>query len=78
MVSISFDSITARELMDAAGARGMTVQDFVREQLLLQTTPHMKLEFSAAKFDEQLDGLLLNGPSLPEDFSRADIYSDHD
>ena len=31
-----------------------------------------------ADFDEQLSGLLFDGPSLPADFSRADIYAEHD
>ncbi len=29
-------------------------------------------------FDAELESLLFDGPSLPPDFSRADIYSDHD
>lgn len=29
-------------------------------------------------FDAELDPLLFDGPSLPPDFSRADIYADHD
>jgi len=29
-------------------------------------------------FDEQLATLLFDGPSLPANFSRADIYADHD
>jgi predicted DNA-binding antitoxin AbrB/MazE fold protein len=29
-------------------------------------------------FDAELDELLFDGPSLPADFSRADIYADHD
>jgi predicted DNA-binding antitoxin AbrB/MazE fold protein len=29
-------------------------------------------------FDEQLEALLFDGPSLPADFSRADVYADHD
>ncbi|MDZ4657503.1 MAG: antitoxin family protein [Bythopirellula sp.] len=33
---------------------------------------------SADDFETQLDSLLFDGPSLPADFSRADIYSDHD
>ena len=32
----------------------------------------------ADDFDAQLDELLFDGPSLPADFSRADIYADHD
>lgn len=29
-------------------------------------------------FDAELNALLFDGPSLPPDFSRADIYADHD
>jgi predicted DNA-binding antitoxin AbrB/MazE fold protein len=29
-------------------------------------------------FDAELEPLLFDGPNLPADFSRADIYSDHD
>jgi hypothetical protein len=29
-------------------------------------------------FDAERDELLFDGPSLPADFSRADIYADHD
>ena len=29
-------------------------------------------------FDAELEALLFDGPSLPPDFSRADIYADHD
>ncbi|MEX2306142.1 MAG: antitoxin family protein [Pirellulales bacterium] len=31
-----------------------------------------------ADFDAELDALLFDGPTLPPDFSRADIYADHD
>ena len=31
-----------------------------------------------AAFGEELEPLLFDGPSLPPDFSRADIYADHD
>jgi predicted DNA-binding antitoxin AbrB/MazE fold protein len=33
---------------------------------------------SASEFDAKLDALLFDGPVLPPDFSRADIYLDHD
>jgi predicted DNA-binding antitoxin AbrB/MazE fold protein len=32
----------------------------------------------ASEFDRELEPLLFDGPSLPMDFSRADIYADHD
>jgi hypothetical protein len=34
--------------------------------------------FTAEELDALLDRFSLSAPSLPEDFSRADIYSDHD
>ena len=33
---------------------------------------------SDEEFDRQLDELSAAGPTLPPDFSRADIYADHD
>lgn len=33
---------------------------------------------SDVEFDRQLDELCSDGPTLPADFSRADIYADHD
>ena len=32
----------------------------------------------ASEFDRELEPLLFDGPSFPADFSRADIYVDHD
>jgi predicted DNA-binding antitoxin AbrB/MazE fold protein len=32
----------------------------------------------SAEFEAELEHLLFDGPSLPADFSRADIYSNHD
>jgi predicted DNA-binding antitoxin AbrB/MazE fold protein len=39
----------------------------------ISSTPDAKIEF-----ESQLEDLLFDGPSLPQDFSRADIYADHD
>jgi predicted DNA-binding antitoxin AbrB/MazE fold protein len=33
---------------------------------------------ATADFDAELEPLLFDGPNLPPDFSRADIYADHD
>jgi predicted DNA-binding antitoxin AbrB/MazE fold protein len=33
---------------------------------------------AVANFESELDALVFDGPSLPPDFSRADIYADHD
>jgi hypothetical protein len=33
---------------------------------------------TGVEFDDELESLLFDGPSLPADFSRADVYADHD
>jgi hypothetical protein len=35
-------------------------------------------QFTAADFDAELQPLLLDGPNRTADFSRGDIYADHD
>jgi len=57
----------------------MTVQEFVRSQVLgEQNGTFVEKAPSDADFDAELDGLLFSGPTLPADFSRADIYTDHE
>lgn len=34
--------------------------------------------FSIAEFERELDELATDGPTLPRDFSRADIHAEHD
>jgi predicted DNA-binding antitoxin AbrB/MazE fold protein len=38
----------------------------------------VKANKGVSEFDRELEPLLFDGPSLPADFSRADIYADHD
>jgi predicted DNA-binding antitoxin AbrB/MazE fold protein len=38
----------------------------------------IETEVAPTDFDRQLELLLFDGPSLPPDFSRADIYADHE
>ncbi len=49
----------------------LTVRPSEEEKVL--STPSSEIDF-----DSQLENLLFDGPALPEDFSRADIYADHD
>jgi hypothetical protein len=37
-----------------------------------------RLAFSAVDFERELDELASDGPTLPRDFSSADIYAEHD
>ena len=76
MTSIHVDDDTAEGLTELARASHMTVAEFLRT-LALHSRAAMT-EATAADFDAELEPLLLDGPTLPADFSRADIYLDHD
>jgi hypothetical protein len=43
-----------------------------------EPAPSAERPQDAVDFDAALDPLLFDGPNLPADFSRADIYADHD
>lgn len=76
MVTIELDDFTAQAILEAAQAQNLTVAEFLRLRVLgtnfpTSTAPDKDLE-------AELDGLLFRGPALPADFSRVDIYVDHD
>ncbi|MGD9633290.1 MAG: antitoxin AF2212-like protein [Pirellulales bacterium] len=50
--------------------------DQARVRLTVQPAPAEVA--AAADFEAELEPLLFDGPNLPADFSRADIYVDHD
>ncbi len=76
MTSIQIDDGTAKALTVIATARQMTVEEYLRS-LVANDTAWLENN-SAAEFDRDLEPLLFDGPTLPADFSRADIYADHD
>ncbi len=51
--------------------------DQARVKLTVQPAPTDGAA-AATDFDAELEPLLFDGPNLPADFSRADIYADHD
>ena len=53
----------------------MSVDEYVHS-LVPQTDEASSI--SIEEFESQLLELSFGGPSLPDDFSRADIYFDHD
>lgn len=76
MTSIQIDDGTANALAAIATARRMTVEEYLRT---LVASDLVLLESrAAAAFDRELEPLLFDGPARPADFSRADIYADHD
>ncbi|WP_339888923.1 hypothetical protein [Rhodopirellula europaea] len=78
MTQIEFDDITAEALREAAERQNMSVAEFVRVRLLILRPGVSASGHDASNFDTELNGLLFAGSTLPSDFSRADIYSDHD
>ena len=79
MTTIELDEKIAQALEEAARSHGMTVQEYVRLHVVGERNGiHASDAPSNVDFDSELDGLLFSGPTLPADFSRADIYSDHE
>jgi hypothetical protein len=76
MTSIQIDDGTAKALAVIAKSRHMTVEEYLR--LLVTNDMRLWENNSAAEFDRELEPLLFDGPSLPAQFSRADMYADHD
>lgn len=74
MASIQVDDKTAKELQSLADSCGKSVQEYLAA--LVGSGEATKL--SDAEFESELTALTHHGPSLPADFSRADIYADHD
>ena len=74
MASIQVDDRTAKELQLLATACGKSVQEYLASLVGNIETPKL----SDAEFESELKALTHQGPSLPADFSRADIYADHD
>ena len=79
MATIELDETIARALRETAKSLGMTVEQYVRLRVLGDNkAAHAADGSSYVDFDEELDHLLFSGPTLPDNFSRADIYSDHE
>lgn len=76
MTHIEIDDLTAEYLKAEAAARSMSVADYLK--LLILPTSKPNSEASQEELDAELEQLALDLPTLPEDFSRADIYDEHD
>lgn len=75
MVTIQIDEQTAKTLENAASASGVTLAEYVRT--LVQADSKPILQASWDELEKDFEELSVDG-SLPNDFSRADIYADHD
>jgi hypothetical protein len=72
MVTIQVSDETARALTRQAAAAGLSLEDYLR------TLAQAPGAAAGDDFDAELDKVALPGPTLPADFSRADIYGEHD
>lgn len=77
MATIELDSHTADELNALAAANGMTVDGYLKSLLPCLGIAAM-LRLSPSELDALLTENAFDGPTLPPDFSRADIYELHD
>ena len=77
MASIHSDDKTAQKLQALASALGLTPEAYI-EALLTKQLPAKEPPISLDDFDTELESLTIDGPTLPANLSRADIYDDHD
>ncbi|HMV81742.1 MAG TPA: hypothetical protein PLD20_34615 [Blastocatellia bacterium] len=80
-VQLQVASDTARLLQANAVARKISLEDYLRGLAEADSVVSSPSTFSLEEFERDMDALA-DGPEdlpiLPDDFSRADIYADHD
>lgn len=78
-ISVTIDEATHRRLRAKAERLGLSLGEYLAKLAASDPTVEVRREQEAAiDFDAELQSLLFSGPSLPANFSRADIYADHD
>jgi len=77
MATINVDDKTRLALESFAARIGLTLEDYLK-RLAEHGGASVAPELSAVEFDSLVDELTIEAPPLPVDFSRADIYCDHD
>ena len=75
MITIQVDDRTAEMIKQLAKARGLSVSEYLRS-LLPQTAGPVQSNWD--EIEQEILSLSTAGPPLPPNFSRADIYRDHD
>ena len=79
MASLNLEDKTADSLRTRASEAGMSVEEFVRHLLARENAEfERRSQLSVEEFDAILDQEATDTPGLPANFSRADIYYDHD
>ena len=77
MPLIEVDMETAQRLTAQAAALGVSAGEYLRA-IVPAVVTNGNTDVSIDDLDAELDRLTLKLPTLPADFSRADIYDDHD
>ena len=77
MATVELDQHTAEQLHALAAASGMTPDAYLK-MLVATSTNGAPARLSLQELDALLGELGFDGPSLPADFSRSDIYDGHD
>lgn len=83
-INLKIDHETAKALTDQAKARGMSLNVYLKKLAKggANGSRRRKPKLSGRAFDKLLDDFFAKHPerlpALPDDFSRADIYYDHD
>ncbi len=74
MTTIQIDDRTAEGLAAMARTQGVAVEAFLAS--LVQHRQPFLIPGKTTDFEAELGQLSFRGPSLPAEFSRADIYAD--
>ena len=78
MAVIEIEERTAAALRAQADARELSLEAFL-QRIAEATSPiNRTLTLPLAEFDKTIDELATESIVLPSNFSRADIYADHD
>jgi len=75
MVTIQIDEQTAKTFESAASVAGLTLAEYLRSLAEAESKPILQATWD--ELEKKFEELSVDG-SLPKDFSRADIYADHD
>jgi hypothetical protein len=81
-ITLHLPADTERALREKAARTGLTVETYLQQVAEREAAgpADRSNDLSADEFERALDDLAAGPPlpSLPADFSRADIYTDHD
>ena len=78
MTTIEIDENVERMLRDQAQALHLEISEYLERLVAVNALPQRDTTFSNAELLSTMDKESDDVSSLPADFNRSDIYSDHD